>query len=444
MFRLFTTVYSILYTCSLLLYLPVLLYDVILKRRARTNLLQRAGQVSRVVRTAPSPGTPKVWIHAVSVGEVSAMQTFVNRLELARDQLWISTITSTGQALARRLFDDRAHVFYFPLDWTWSSRRHLKAIRPSVVLLMETEIWPGFISAAQSLSIPLLLINGRISDASFRRYRLVRFFMKPLLERVDHFCMQSRLDKERILELGASAEKVHQVGNLKYDYELPDDPEKLELTETVRGLLRAEEQDLLWICGSTEEGEEEILLNTFIALRHEFPLRLILAPRQPHRSDRVVSLVESRGIRCLKRSDLSVGLTEARSSDRRPEVFILDSIGEIAYLYQLADVVFVGGSLVAAGGHNLIEAAYLAKPILFGPHMENFREISDSFLDSYASLQVRSGTELTDRIRDLLKDPATRSWLGRNARKVVRDNQGALQRTVEFVRQYVGKNNRAR
>ena len=363
MFRLFTVVYSILYTCSLFLYLPVFLYHVILNRRPRTHLLQRAGQVSRVVQTAASQGAPKVWIHAVSVGEVSAVRAFVDRLELARDQLWISTTTTTGQALARRLFGDRAHVFYFPLDWKWSSQRHLKAIRPSVVLLVETEIWPGFISAAESLSTPLLLINGRISDASFRRYRLVRFFMKPLLERVDHFCMQSRLDKQRILELGASAEKVHQVGNLKYDYELPDDPEKLELIETVRGLLRADEKDLLWICGSTEEGEEEILLEAFVALRHEFPvLRLVLAPRQPHRSDRVARLVESHQIRFLKRSELSVVPTKVHSSDKRPEVFILDSIGEIAYLYQLADVVFVGGSLVAAGGHNLIEAAYLAKP----------------------------------------------------------------------------------
>ena len=440
MYWLLTTLYSILYTCSLFLYLPVFLYDMILYRKPRINLLERAGRLSPAFQTATSEGGPRVWIHAVSVGEVSAVRALANQLQLPRDQLWISTTTATGQALALRLFEGCAHVFYFPLDWKWTSRRYLKVIRPSVVLLVETEIWPGFIAAAQSLSVPVLLINGRISDSSFRRYRFLGFFMKPLLKRIDHFCMQSQLDKQRILELGACAEKVHQVGNLKYDYSLPEDPEKLALIESVRQLLKADENDLLWICGSTEEGEERILLETFEDLRREFPiLRLLLAPRQPHRCDSVAGLLESHRIHWLKRSDLGIRPEGTYSSAGRPDVLILDSIGEIAHLYQLADVVFVGGSLVPAGGHNLIEAAYLAKPILFGPHMENFRQISDSFLNSYACLQVGSGDELTDRMRDLLKDPVTRNWLGRNARKVMRENQGALQRTIQFVRQYLGK-----
>lgn len=448
MFRVLTTVYSILYTCSLLAYLPILLYRSIFGRKHRINLLQRVGRPAQMIRPeTASQNTPSVWIHAVSVGEVNSVRVLVEKLALAPDQLWISTITDSGQALAAKLFQDRARVFYFPLDWKWASCRYLRALQPSVVLLVETEIWPGFITAAESLSVPVLLVNGRISDASFRRYRRIRFFLKPLLSRIQHFCMQSRQDKQRILELGAPPDSVHQVGNLKYDYELPKNTQKEPLVERVRGWLQSDDRDLLWICGSTRDGEEEILLETFSVLREEFPaLRLLLAPRHPHRVARIGSLLESRQLSYVKGSDLascpvphSDGQSVPDPLEQRPEVVVLDTIGELPYLYQLADTVFVGGSLVPMGGHNLIEAAYFGKPILFGPHMENFREISDSFLNAYAALQVRSGTELTSRIRELLKDPVSRKWLGRNARKVIRDNQGALQRTVGFVRQYLEK-----
>ena len=426
MLRTWLWLYSILYTSLLFLYLPVWIYQVLFHDKSPLILLKRTG--AHPLRSSPHSKRPSLWIHAVSVGEVKAIEPLVDALSLGRDQLFISTVTDTGQLLANSSFQQRACIFYLPLDWKWLCRRYLRALSPSCVLLAETEIWPGFISAAKSLKIPIILINGRISDHSFRRYRRIRFLLRPLLQCFSHLCMQERQDKQRIIELGAEPSQVSQMGNLKYDYQLAQLPEKTLMVERLQNFMRPLEGDLLWVCGSTREGEEEALLKVFEVLSSEFPsLRLLLAPRHPQRVDQVARLVEARQLTYLKRSQLNSDTSHC------PAILLLDTIGELAYLYQLADVVFVGGSLVPTGGHNIIEAAYFSKPILFGPHMENFQEISASFLDSYAALQVQTEEELTGKVRDLLTNPETRQWLGRNARKVIRDNQGAVGRTVQIV-----------
>ncbi len=440
MLRIYLFLYSILYTIFLALYLPVYLYRTASERRKPTHLLQRVGRLPFVVREearrasfSTQRRSATVWIHAVSVGEINVVKPLVDRLALNPEQLFISTSTETGQELGQNLFRNRARIFYFPLDWKWVCRRYLRSIRPSVVLLTETEIWPGFITAAKSLKIPILLINGRISDASFRRYQRIRFLLTPLLVHIDHFCMQSRQDKERLLKLGAPAPRVHWIGNLKYDCAMAECAGPGTLVETLAQTLKSGPDDLLWVCGSTQDGEERMLLDVFASLREDFPsFKLLLAPRHPHRVDSVARLVEARHLTYVKRSQLQFG-----NISTSPTILLLDSIGELSCLYQLADVVFIGGSLVPRGGHNIIEAAHFGKAILFGPHMKNFQEISESFLESYAALQVRSTEELRSRINDLLQDPAARNWLGRNARKVIRDNQGAVRRTVEIVREYL-------
>ncbi|MEE2839014.1 MAG: 3-deoxy-D-manno-octulosonic acid transferase [Acidobacteriota bacterium] len=417
-----------------MLYLPFFLYRVVVQDKSLVNLCKRFIPPAALPTTIPPEST--LWIHAVSVGEVKAAEPLVRALTEDSRKLFVSTITDTGQGLARSLFVGQAQVFYFPLDWQWLCRLYLSRIRPSAVLLMETEIWPGFISAAASLEIPILLINGRISDQSFRRYQGIQFFLGPLLQLMSHFCMQTRQDKERILKLGARADRVNQMGNLKYDYQLTEIPEQTAMVKRLENILKPAADDFLWVCGSTREGEERLLLEVFLPLSQKFPtLRMLLAPRHPHRAEEISRLVDHHGFSHLRSSQLdSQKITS-------PRVLILDSIGELAYLYQLADVVFVGGSLVATGGHNIIEVAYFAKPILFGPHMENFKEISSAFLESYAALQVQSAKELTSKLHDLLSDADTRRWLGRNARKVVRDNQGAVERTLQIVRQYAGRTN---
>lgn len=383
----------------------------------------------------PSPprARPRLWVHAVSVGEVNSIRPLIDALNLKSSQLCVSTTTETGQRLARRLFRDRARIFYFPLDWPWLCRRYLQSLNPAAVLVVETEIWPGFIAAARESEVPVVLVNGRISDRSFARYRRFRRPLRPFLRQLDRLCMQSAQDRDRIVELGSVASRTRSVGNLKYDYSLGPDARQAALARRIRSLFGA---DPVWVCGSTREGEEEQLLDAFREIRREFPgLRMVLAPRHPHRSDEITGLLRQRGLVHLKRSSLN-GFRDA-GSPARPEVLVLDTIGELARLYELARVVFVGGSLVAWGGHNIIEAAYFGKPILVGPHMHNFREMARTFLEGGAVLQVRDSRELARRLRELLGSDAARRGLGRNARRILRDNRGAVGRTARIVDEYL-------
>ncbi len=428
MLRLLLPFYSLLYIGALVAYLPHYL-----RRARREHRGLHLG--ARLGARPPLPGkvderAPRIWVHAVSVGEVNAMRPLIAELVAQGKAVFLSTTTETGNKLAQKLFGSSVSVFYFPLDLQSTCRRSLRHIRPSLVLVAETEIWPNFILAVRRRGIPLMLVNGRFSDRSFRRYRRFRRLLAPLLGQFDHLCMQSRQDRARMLELGAPTEKVHLAGNLKYDYQLAADLEKTRLAERLAGLLRASGDEMIWLCGSTREGEESLLLETYVKLRREFPaLRWLLAPRHPHRAEEIALLLRQAGLRVLRRSEM------AHVTKGAPDVIILDSIGELAYLYQVADLVFIGGSLIDTGGQNPIEPAHFGKPILFGPYMGNFAEISQTFVQSYAALQVQSSEELRARLRDLIRDPSARKWLATNARKVVRENQGALKRTLELVRQ---------
>ena len=428
---LLTGLYTLAYTLGLILWLPFRLFRYLRGHRPVPF---------RKRMSAPGHGPPparartRLWVHAVSVGEVNSIRPLIDALNLKSSQLCVSTTTETGQRLARRLFRDRARVFYFPLDWPWLCRRYLQSLSPAAVLVVETEIWPGFIAAARELDVPVVLVNGRISDRSFARYRRFRRSLRPFLRQLDRLCMQSVQDRDRIVELGSAASRTSSVGNLKYDYKLGPDAGPAALTRRIRSLFGA---DPIWVCGSTREGEEEQLLDAFHETRREFPdLRMLLAPRHPRRSDEISSLLQQRGLVHLKRSSLN-GSRDAGSSGR-PEVLVLDTIGELARLYELARVVFVGGSLVAWGGHNIIEAAHFGKPILVGPHMHNFREMARTFLEGGAVLQVRDSRELARRLRELLGSDAARRGLGRNARRILRENRGAVGRTARIVDEYLG------
>ncbi len=421
--------YSLAYTLAFLAYLPVYLWRMRFAGRGGIDLLQRLGRFPSFAADSQPLNRP-LWIHAVSVGEVNAMKPLIEELDLPCERLLISTTTNTGQEQARRLFRERARTFYFPLDWGWTCRRFLRRFRPAAVVLAETELWPGFLNAARRLDVPVLLVNGRISDRSFGRYRRLRFLLAPALASMERICMQSREDKKRILGLGAQPERTHWTGNFKYDYSPASDAQTERLAQSIAGLLKPHEGDRLWLCGSTREGEEEQLLDCLLGLRERFPeLRMLIAPRHPHRAAETASAARDRGLDFLLRSQFDSG-----PSASPPDVLILDSIGELARLYSIADIVFIGGSLVPKGGQNVIEAAYFSKPILFGPHMENFREVAQAFVEAYAALQVSSAEELQDRVDHLLTDPTSAQWLGRNARKVIRSNQGAVQRTAAFLR----------
>ncbi len=420
--------YPLLYTVALLLYFPVFLLRLLRGDQSWRPLWQRAGLLPRSLRKLRPKDGPRVWIHSVSVGEANSLRPLVQQLGIPRDRLFISTTTESAQAMAQRLYSEEASVFFFPLDWKTSCRRYLRAVAPDLVILTETELWPSFIHCVRATHIPLLLVNGRISDRSFERYQRIGFLTSWMLKSFCKMGMQSRRDKDRVVRLGGPPDRVHWTGNLKFDYSLPKNPGASAAVRRVDLALDQKEGRLIWVCGSTHEGEEVLLLQVFLSLRKEFEhLRWVVAPRHPHRFDSVTRLLKASSLRVVRRSQLD------GSETIDPTVVVVDTIGELAHLYEIADLIFVGGSLTPVGGHNLIEAAHFQKPILFGPHMQNFREISEVFLGSYAALQVQTAQELQSKMRELLRDATARRWLGGNARRVIRDNQGAVRRTIELI-----------
>ncbi len=432
--RLFLNLYSLAYGTGLIFYFGY----VAVRRLAggrRSPVLPRLSPPCGPVCKEGGESEPRIWIHAVSVGELNAMRPVIHALlGLPGVTLFLSTTTSTGQALARRDFAERATIFYFPLDLRRICRRYLRRLSPTLIVLAETELWPNFLRASELEDVPVVLVNGRLSDRSFRRYRRFIGFFRPFIRSVSHFCMQTKEDKQRILELGAASERVNWVGNLKFDYHRAVSPRQSRLNKALDGMLRRRPGDLLLVCGSTKPGEEEHLARIASRLRADgSSLKLILAPRHPHRGGEVAGLLGRAGFATVRRSAIEIDSTPLPAAD----AVVLDTIGELAGLYEIADLVFVGGSLVPEGGQNVIEPAAFGKPILFGPHMDNFREIATMFTSNYAALQVQSPEELEVRLSDLMKDEHAREWLGRNARKVIRNNQGAVDRTLEILKRFL-------
>ncbi|MGW8179590.1 MAG: 3-deoxy-D-manno-octulosonic acid transferase [bacterium] len=438
MFRVASLFYSFLYTIAIFFYGPVRILQAAV-RKQKLGVLGRLGKLPEFLPTDRRVRT--VWVHAVSVGEVNAAGPLIKCLAKVDVQIFLSTTTGTGQEHATRLFGNIAQVFYFPLDWQVICRRYLKRIRPAVVLLVETEIWPNFILAARDLGIPLALVNGRISDRSFRRYVKARFLVQPLLGSFAQFCMQSQQDLKRIRRLGAPKDRTSCTGNLKFDYIAAADSRNEHLKQVVSNLLKPDPGDLLLICGSTRSGEEELILSSLRNLRKEFPdLKLLIAPRHPHRGAEVREMLRDGGFRFVQRSRDNLETTEKGSAD----VLILDSIGELASMYEIADLVFIGGSLVPKGGQNIIEAAACGKPILFGPHMDNFRQVAHSFKEAGAAIQLSASSELEAELRRLLQNPEKMNQLGQRATTVIEQNRGALKRTIAVIEPFLRDRNRGK
>ena len=431
MFRIATYFYSVLYTIALIFYGPFRVLRSLVRGQS-IGIMERLGNIESV--SAGNREGPTIWLHAVSVGEVNAAKSLVNALSGMGCKTFVSTTTETGQEQARKLFREKAEVFYFPLDWKPTCRKCLKKIQPDVVLLVETELWPNFIMSTRDLNIPLVLVNGRISDQSFLYYSKIRFIIKPLLDCFSHLCMQSQQDLERIQELGAPPGRTSALGNLKFDYQTVTDIDKKELKQSIEQILKEAPENLLLICGSTKPGEEGLLLTAYENLHLEFPtLRLLIAPRHPHRGAEVTALVKERGFSCIQRSKDPLEVNRTGPA----HVLVLDSIGELASTYELGDLVFVGGSLVPMGGQNIIEAAAYGKAILFGPHMQNFRQVARAFLEARAAVQVTNPTDLLSQLRYLIGHPDNRKELGSRALEVVRLNRGSVERTMAVVRNYI-------
>ena len=388
------------------------------------NLLSRLGY-----RLGAPPASRQGWIHAVSVGEAIAAAPLVEGLRRMYPDLplVVSTVTDTGARVVRERFAGLATHRFFPLDLPGAVRRATRAIDPAFLICIETELWPNMLAHLAGRSIPVMIANGRISDRSFGRYRLVRGFMRKVLDDVDVLAMQSNEDARRVIALGAAPERVFVTGNVKHEpaAELPG---VADLWHRLLGLTQGQR---VWIAGSTHRGEDEAVLEAHSQARRATPgLTLVLAPRHPERVSDVLALVTARGWPVVRRSELTGSLP-------RDAVIVLDTVGELAQLYAIADVVFVGGSLVPTGGHNMLEPALRGRPVLFGPHTHNFREAAALVVQGGGALVVRDAAELGAELERLVSDPDLAAKMGRAAYEAVASRNGAVRETLDLVARFL-------
>jgi len=421
--------YSLLLSLGLLILIPHFLFKALAHGKYIAGLRQRLGAVPATT------GKPVIWLHCVSVGETQAARPLAQRLkqQFPHHSLVVSTITLTGQKLARDVFRTQADsVFYFPFDWRWSVRRTLDAINPAAVLIMETELWPNFLRECKARRIPVALVNGRISKQSFQRYSLIKFFLRKVLSSLSIAIMQSETDAQRLQALGMPGERIFTAGNLKFDAQPASD--LAHTTEEIRDRFGLQTEVPLILAASTHAPEEEIILDSFKQISANLPARLMLAPRHPERFNEVASLIQNSGLSWARRMNLP------QPTDPNATVILLDTIGELPATYSFATVVFVGGSIVDKGGHNVLEPAAVGTAVVTGAHTHNFHAIVDLLEEAGALVQLppAEGTsmavpQVAKVFARLLANPEARAELGRRAKQLVSENQGAAERTVKLI-----------
>jgi 3-deoxy-D-manno-octulosonic-acid transferase len=426
--------YSLLLTVGFIALLPRFAIDALRTRKYVTGLRQRLGSLPRV----PASDQPLIWLHCVSVGETEAARPLVRALRerFPSYRLVVSTTTVTGQQIAQRVFrQEAAAIFYFPIDWAWTVRRVLGALKPSAVLIMETELWPNLLRACRRQSIPVALVNGRISPTSFRRYQMIQLFTRRMLNNLSMAIMQSERDVSRIRELGMPGERTLSSGNLKFDSANSTGSDGA-ITSDIRGRFRFNHTESLIVAASTHWPEEQVLIDAFKRIKqyeHHKRVRLLIAPRHPERFSEVADLISTSGLSWARRT------TRPVADDASCDVILLDSIGELRAVFPLADIAFIGGSIASHGGQNVLEPAVEGVCVVTGPHTENFAAIIKTFLSEGALVQLEevpiseAANQLAATIRDLLEDESRRGEIGRRAMTVCDQNRGATDRTIQIL-----------
>jgi 3-deoxy-D-manno-octulosonic-acid transferase len=432
--------YSMVTGAAMLLASPYFLLQALRRGQSFGSLRQRFGRGYAAELRAGDAGA--IWVHAVSVGELLAVLPLLHRLKdrFPQTRVVVSTTTATGQRLARERLAWADAIFYFPLDWSGPVRRALGAVRPGMIVIAETEIWPNFLRAASERGVPVAFVNCRLSERSYKRLRRAASFSprmfggfeRRVLSFASVYMMQSDADAERLAELGAPRDRVVVSGNLKYDL-MP--PGRGVLSEWLSRELQRAHRGPVLVAGSLAEGEERPVLEAFAAIEREWPAALlIVAPRKPQHFDSATREIESRGRAVIRRSALDFALDRAGADSvigARGSVLLLDSVGELSGLYALADVVFVGGSLVRAGGHNILEPAIAGRVPVFGPSMENFKDIAEGFRAAGAGIEVADAAALAAAWGELLRDPDERERRGAAAKALVERHRGATKTAVE-------------
>lgn len=429
----FRAVYTVLLVVGLFLMAPVLVFRAIRHRKYIGSLSERLGAPN--IRPSKKP---TLWIHAVSVGEVVAVEQFVREAVTAFPnwRVAVSTTTATGQKVARDRFPD-LDVFYFPIDLPGPVSRAMSRIGPGVLCLVETEIWPNVLAACRKRRVPVAIVNGRLSDNSYRGYARLRWILRGVLAAVARFLMQSAADADRMKSLGADPTRVSVTGNMKYDLNIADFQARTASRRSdLASIFALDDERPLIVAGSTGPAEEAMLIDALKELRGRVGLgdtRMMIAPRHPERFDEVARLLAASGLGFVRRSDAG---SQFPANDAA--ILLLDSIGELAAAYSFATVAFVGGSLVPRGGHSILEPALFGRPIVVGPHTENFRQVVSDFLAAGAVVQLdhadANANGLARAFESLLTDEKRRRLLGASAAAVLDANRGATMRTIAAIR----------
>lgn len=421
-----------IYNILLILYwiglIPVIIYRLTFEEGFYERIKQSAGYMPESLM-AKIEGRRAIWVHAASVGEIVATSPLVKDIkrEFPDAVVVVSVVTATGHAMAERIIPEAEGIIFFPLDLPVLTRRILQTIKPISILLVETEIWPNFLRIAEELEIPVMMVNGRISDRSMKRYRYIKSFTHEMLRSITRFCMQSKFDADYIEQLGAPKEDITVTGNMKYDqtYASVTPEEKHNLLEE----FGFHNNHPIIVAGSTHKGEEDQIFTMFQHVLKEYPqARLLIAPREIYRGHDVKDLAKKYGFAGICRSDMTEPVHEGIP------VVVLDTIGELGRLYSLGDIVFVGGSLVKTGGHNILEPAAHAKPIIVGPYMFNFKDIFALLSNRNACLAVKNQSELTAKVLELCKNKELAQEMSQNCIALMRENRGATQRNTQEIR----------
>ncbi len=375
-------------------------------------------------------GNKNIWIHAVSVGEVMVLMQFLQRLKenFPDHHIVISTTTKAGNTVAKKIAGRDISVMYSPLDLSFAVKKFINIIAPKIFIIVETEIWPNIIKIMKKRKIPVVIINGRISTRAFKRYNVGKLFLRPVLKNIDLFCMQNQVYASRIISIGAPNDKVKITGNMKFDA-VSDGMDQIKNTRELLGL---GQKDILIVAGSTHNGEEEILINAYKSLKKDFyNLQLLIAPRHIERAPKIKSLIKAKGFVPLRISKIFNQGMESKPEDK---IFLLDEVGFLKSFYSAADIVFVGGSLIPHGGQNPIEPAYFSKPIIFGPFMFNFEDMSAALLNEGAAIEAKDENELKRALVSLIGDPKKCHAMGFFAKKAIEKNKGASEKNMESIK----------
>lgn len=420
--------YSLLYELLIYFSSPFIFFFYFFKYKGQifSNLRERLGFLSRETKKKINRSRDWLWVHAASVGEVTTGLHLITALQkiFPEKMVVLSTVTPTGKELANKK-DSANLVIYLPLDFRWAIRKILLLVKPVLLVVIETELWPNFIQQTKISGAKIVLVNGRISNRSYQRYKIFRSFIRKILSQIDFFAMRESTDAERIIALGAPLERVKVTGNMKYD--LIANHQSPSTNHQEFGF---QPNDLIWVCGSTGKGEEKIILEVYLEVLKKYPnLKLILAPRYLERIPEIEDLLKAKDISFIYKSQLPV------TNNQLPITCLLwDSYGELMNAYALATIVFVGGSLVPQEGHNILEPAALGKPVIFGPYMESFQEVAERLLSSGGAIQVKNGEELKLQILNLLGSLALREKIGINALQAVRNKESATDKNIELIK----------